>query len=163
VGKAAQWKGLASLSRDGSARTAEMLVQGLLHQLRSQPMELYVIEYCAKECPGLKEMQAACVEQSLRRGSESLRPNIRDMAPPDIFAKSAAMTAALAIQWARISGSRTATIPYRSLGFLDEGERLFKLYTDAPGTASERCVSVVDLWAEHLKLRTLYRWQYVPR
>lgn len=163
VDRASQWKGLAKLPRDLCSKGATMMVSGLLHQLRSQPTELHVIEYCARECPGLRQMQAASVEETLRRATESFRPEIRDMSPPDILAKNAAMNATLALHWSRISGSKTATIPYTSLGYLEEGERLYKLYTDAPGTASEKCVHVVDLWAEHLKLRNLYTWQFKPR
>ena len=163
VGRSAQWKGLAKLPPQKADGIARMFVQGLLHQLRSQPMELHVIAYCAKECPGLRDMQADCVERALRRATESFRPDVRELAPPDILASSAAMSATLALQWARISGSRTALIPYKSLGFLESGEQLFKLYEECPGSDAARCVSVVDTWADRMRLRTLYRWEYRPR
>lgn len=161
--KAIQWKGLAKLPRNLAQSTATMMIQGLLHQLRSQPSELYVIDFLHREYPGLREQQTVSVEETLRRSSESFRPEIRDIAPPDIFAKNAAMNAALAHHWSQLSGSRTATIPYASMGFLAEGEKLHSLFAGASGNASDRCQSVVDLWAEHLKLRTVYEWEYRPR
>jgi hypothetical protein len=61
-------------------------------------------------------MQAESYNAHLRSISEVFSPKIKQIAPPDAYQKNVAMNAALALNWARLSGSRLCLLPYESTG-----------------------------------------------
>lgn len=116
AGKWAKTKQLAAFPADGAAKTANFHVEGLLKQLNSTPLEIRVANLCYESCPSLRDMQAASFTAHLRQISEVFSPKIKALAPPDAFQKNVAMNAALALNWARLSGSRLCLLPYESTG-----------------------------------------------
>ena len=81
------------------------------------------------------------------------------------------MNAALALNWARISGSRLCLLPYEATGYLQGGQILLHIL-DRLAPSSFDPIStptlqghreIVDAWAENLLLRTLYRWEMSSR
>ena len=160
ISKAKKWRALAKLPAAQSEKVANILVTGLLHQLRSTPFELIAIEYCYKECPGLREMQAEVLSGNLRRNTAGLKPELKEMTPPDLYRANLAMSAVLAQFWCDISGDRLAMLPYQSVGMEENAKSLLGMFNNCPGTDGERCVATVDLWAEEMGIDRLYTWRY---
>lgn len=160
VCKAANWRGLKKLAPAFAAKTAGSLIVGLLHQLRSTPAELMAMEYCWRECPGLRDRQTAAVTASLRRNTGNLRPEIREMAPPDIWKANQTICAALAQGWCDLTGEDALMLPYRAVGADASARKLVNLGWKTAGSPAERIVATVDAWAAELGLRTLYEWTF---
>ena len=74
-----------------------------------------------------------------------------------------AMNAALALNWARLSGSRMCLLPYESTGHVAAGQKLLDAVDAASAHTSENYMRTVDAWAAELSLRTLYRWELSNR
>lgn len=158
--RAASFPGLAKLPRRDAEQMGQLMVNGLLHQLLSTPSELLAIEYCFNECPSLHALQAEVMNASLRRNSGSLKPEIRETTPPDIFENSQTMCAALARYWCGVIGSKIPMLPYLSLGIEDRANLLLHKFIGATGTLGQRSVSTVNGWADELGLRSMYQWTF---
>jgi hypothetical protein len=91
-------------------------VGSLLKPLHSTPLEIRGANLCDESCPSLRDMKAASFTAQLRQISEVFSPRIKALAPPDAFQKNVAMNAALALHWARLSGSRLCLLPDESTG-----------------------------------------------
>ena len=168
AGKWAKTKQLATLQdrrcrTDVAGQTANFYVKSLLMQLNSTPLEIRVANLCYESCPSLRDMQAESFNAHLRSISEVFSPKIKALAPQDAFQKNVAMNAALALNWARLSGSRLCLMPYESTGHIDAGQKLFDVVDTATAHTSENHMRTVDAWAEQLSLRTLYRWELSNR
>jgi len=163
AGKWAKAKELRGLPARIADQTATLLMRGLLQQLQSMPLEIRVTNFCFEKCPDLREMQAESVGVSLRKASQVLSPEVKNRSPEEVFNKNVAMNAALVLNWARLSGSRIALLPYESTGRLDAGQRLLAALDAMPAADAEIHVRTVDAWAEQLKLRTLYQWEFTNR
>jgi hypothetical protein len=163
AGKWAKTKQLAALPAETAAKTASFYVESLLRQVNSTPLEIRVANLCYESCPSLREMQAASFTAHLRQVSEVFSPKIKALAPPVAFQKNVAMNAALALNWARLSGSQLCLLPYESTGHVDAGQRLLDAIDAAPEQTSGNHMRTVDVWAEQLSLRTLYRWELSNR
>lgn len=160
VRKAANHRGLPKQPAGMAEQLASSLVAGLLHQLRSTPVEITAVDYCYRECPGLRDLQVDALTQNLRRNSGSLMPAIREMAPPDIWTNSQVMGAALAKAWCDLSGSETAMLPYKAIGVEAKAQKFLDLWRDSRGTLGERYVQTVDDWAVEFGLKSLYTWEF---
>jgi hypothetical protein len=123
AGKWAKTKQLAAFPADVAAKTANFHVESLLKQLHSTPLEIRVANLCHESCPSLRDMQAESCNAHLRSISEVFSPKIKQIAPPDAYQKNVAMNAALALNWARLSGSRLCLLPYESTGSRMKAER----------------------------------------
>ena len=163
AGKWAKTKQLAALPAETAATTANFYVEGLLKQLNSTPLEIRVANLCYESCPSLRDMQAESFNAHLRGISEAFSPKIKERAPQEGFQKNVAMNAALALNWARLSGSRLCLLPYESTGHLDAGQKLLDAVDAPPAQTSENHLRTVDAWAEQLSLRTLYHWELSNR
>lgn len=163
AGKWAKTKQLAAFPADVAAKTANFYVESLLKQLHSTPLEIRVANLCYESCPSLRDMQAESYNAHLRSISEVFSPKIKQIAPPDAYQKNVAMNAALALNWARLSGSRLCLLPYESTGNVDAGQKLLAIVDAAPAPTSENHMRTVDAWAGQLSLRTLYRWEVSSR
>ena len=163
AGKWAKTKQLAAFPADVAAKTANFYVEGLLKQLNSTPLEIRVANLCFESCPSLRDMQAESFNAHLRGISEAFSPKIKALAPQDAFQKNVAISAALALNWARLSGSRLCLLPYESTGHVDAGQKLLDAVDAAPAQTSENHMRTIDAWAEQLSLRTLYRWELSNR
>jgi hypothetical protein len=136
------------------------LVSGLLLQLASVPMELVVLDWCHRECHGLREEQELEVHANLRELSANLDPKIREMVPGEIYERSVAMNAAFVLRWSHLTGNLQALLPYRALGFLQKGEQLINLLEAIPAGALDLYPRVVDAWAKELVMNGWYSWIY---
>ena len=71
------------------------------------------------------------------------------------------MNAAFAVNWAEISKDTTVLLPYHSLGYLKQGEKLLKIYKNlSRKTDPDRYIETVDAWAKELDMTTWYRWNF---
>jgi len=116
------------------------------------------MEYCHRECPGLRGQQADALAQSLRRNTGSLRAEIKEMAPPEIWTANQILCAALTRGWCDLAEDETAMLPYKSIGVEDKAQKLVGIYRSARGTMWVCSVETVDRWASELGLRSLYVW-----
>jgi hypothetical protein len=160
VNKVAGSRAIGKVTPEVARKYAEMVVGGLLNQLQSVPVEMMAIAYIRNTCTALVELQDETMALSLREGSAILAPNVRADAPVEIFDKSAAMNAAFALNWSRLTGSDVVLLPFRSLGYLDKGQDLFRIFESVPDNDPDRYVKVVDGWAQMLHLSTLYAWRF---
>lgn len=139
--------------------TARHLVQGLLHQLRSAPMEIQTVCDCRTQCPELVDMQTDSVEAYLRLLSKNFAPNIRSIAPDQTWKNSVSMNSAYALNWSGITGSTLPMLPYQSAGFAEIAGTLLTEINTRPDKTSETYTQIVDAWAGRLGLNTLYKWE----
>jgi hypothetical protein len=161
--KWARTKQLAVLPADNAAAMAKYYVEGLLKQLHSEPLEIRVVNLCFESCPSLRDSQAELLTAHLRGISGAFAPKVRDRAPQEAFQKNMAMNAALALNWARLSGSRLCLLPYESTGYIDAGQKLLDAVDAEPDPTSANHLQTVDSWAGQLALRTLYQWEFSDR
>jgi hypothetical protein len=70
------------------------------------------------------------------------------------------MNAAFALNWAELSGSSLAMLPYESAGFSTIAAKLLTEAEARSAKTTEAYTGLVDAWAEQVGLRTLYRWEY---
>ncbi len=163
IDETANWSGLAGLPKHVAIATAQSLVQGLLHQLCSTPSELLAVDYCLKECPTLREQQATSLHASFRRNTQSMKPELRDFIPPDIFAANMAMCASVAILWGKRTGDTVASLPYKAIGADTKAGLLLDVFDLTSGSPAERSMATVDAWAKIFKLSDLYTWTFRPK
>lgn len=163
AGKWAKTKQLAALPPETASKTANFYVESLVRQVSSNPLEIRVANLCFESCPSLREIQAESFTAHLRGISEAFSPKIKELAPPDVFQKNMAMNAAVALNWARLSGSRMCLLPYESTGHIDAGQRLLEVIDAASAHTSENHMRTVDAWADQLSLRTPYCWDLSNR
>lgn len=160
IDKCSKFSALNNLPADSSRQYARMISHGLMNQLQSQPMEMMAIAYCRQNCTSLIELQDETVSTSIREATASLAPKIKAMTPPDIFEKNAVMNSAFATNWARLTGSDVAVLPFKSMGFYDKGYDLFKIFEAIAYDDPERYVKNVDGWAQMLQLSSFYEWHF---
>ena len=160
IRKAAGCRGLAKLPQALAEQTARNMVLGLLHQLISTPPELIAMEYCHRECPGLRVQQADALAQSLRRNTGNLRVEIKEMAPPEIWTANQALCASLARGWCDLVEDEISMLPYNSVGVEATAQKLVGIYRSVRGTMGECSVGTVDRWANELGFRSLYTWTF---
>lgn len=135
----------------------DMLLNGLMTQLRSVPIGLRVDDWLLSEYPELRFQQVEGAKVQLRDNSRALSPEIRRMIPQNVFRPNAAMNAAFAAYWAESLADSSITLPYKSSGFLPHGEALIRIFGDV-GSAPTEDRTLVDSWAEELGLRGWYCW-----
>lgn len=153
-------KTLTKLSESVGQQAAQQFVQGLLHQVRSMPLEILTIRDCRELCPDLRDLQADSVENELRRLSEVFAPKIRSIAPEQVWRGNVSMNSAFALNWAELYGSRLAMLPYESAGFSQTAAALLNEVNAKSAKTTESYTALVDAWAEQVGLRTLYQWEY---
>jgi hypothetical protein len=140
---------------------ANMIVMGILQQLNSLPIQMFSMDMVAGLAPGLRLLQEESVNNELREASASFTTQVKEITPKEIFERNAAMNAAYAINWSKISGDTIMLLPYQSLGYISRGEKLLEKY-EALSTKRDpdRYIETVDAWAEELKMATWYEWRY---
>ena len=156
----AKSKPLKQFPASTAIETARHLAQGLLHQLRSMPIEIQTVCDCRTQCPDLFDMQTDSVEAYLRLLSENFAPSVRAIAPDQTWKSSVSMNSAYALNWAGITESALPMLPYQSAGFADIAGTLLTEINTRPDKTSEAYTQIVDAWAGHLGLLTLYKWEY---
>ena len=140
---------------------AKMIVTGVLQQLNSIPIQIISMDMITELCPGLQDLQRESVNNEMREASRSFSKRIRKMTPKAIFDQNVSMNAAYAIRWSQISGNKTVLLPYRSLGYINKGNRLIDIYAaEVQKSDPDRYIGIVDGWAMILKMDDWYEWRY---
>lgn len=140
---------------------AKMIVTGVLQQLNSIPIQIISMDMITDLCPGLQALQKESVNNEMREASRSFSKRIRKMTPKLIFDQNASMNAAYAIRWSQISDNKTVLLPYRSLGYINKGNRLIEIYEAVKQKSDpDRYTEVVDGWATILNMDDWYEWRY---
>jgi hypothetical protein len=158
--RTASSKPLSRLPPKLAQQTATQFVQGSLDQLRSMSLEILTIRDCRTQCPDLNELQTEAVDDQLRRLSENLAPKIRSIAPETIWRNTVSMVSAYALNWSQLTDSALPMLPYQSAGFADIAAKLLAELTSREAKTSANYTAAVDAWATHLRMRTLYNWDF---
>jgi hypothetical protein len=147
------------MPRSSAVQYATMIVNGLLLQLNSLPLQMMSIEMVHRLCPSLADQGRMSGRQELQDMSRSLSPDVRAHAPDAIFNSSASMNAAFALFWSKLAGDTVCILPYKVQGFLSNGQRLLAAYEAADQASFSRHRDVVDAWAKILSMETWYQWR----
>lgn len=135
----------------------DMLLSGLLTQLRSIPIGLRIDDWLWSQYSELQEEQIASARIQLQQNAQVLAPNIRKSFPNKVVSANTAMNAAFALFWADKLGDPAISLPYRSIGVDLDGQTLLGIFgrVDSKPTSDW---ALVDAWAEELGLRGWYNW-----
>lgn len=135
----------------------DMLLNGLMTQLRTIPIGLRVDEQLWSTCPELRTEQTAATQIQLQQNVQGLSPNIRRMFPKKIVNANTAMNAAFALFWADKLEDASITLPYRSIGADSDGKGLLDISRKLdPSPRGDW--ALVDAWADELGLRGWHKW-----
>ena len=156
----ANGKPLSQLPGNLAQQTAIRLGKGLLNQVRSMPFEILAVRDCWETCPDLHDMQVEAVEAELRFLSEVFAPKIRAPVPESVWRSNVSMNAANALNWSELSGSSLAMLPYESAGFTEAAAKLLGEVKTRSARTTEAFTQLVDAWADHSNLSSLYKWEY---
>jgi hypothetical protein len=150
---------LANSSLPSNIRTAkEMLMNGLLTQLRSVPIGLRIDDWLWTTCPDVRDEQIASCRLQLQDNTQVLAPSVRHSFPKKIVAANTAMNAAFALSWAAKLNDESILLPYRSIGAATDGKALLDIFHNVSPNPSSDC-DLVDRWAEQLGLSGWYLWK----
>jgi hypothetical protein len=136
----------------------EMLMNGLLTQLRSVPIGLRIDDWLWTICPDLRAEQVSSARLQLRENSQVLSPAIRQSFPKKIVKANTAMNAAVALFWATKLEESSIVLPYRSIGADADGRTLLDIFGSVDSKPTADC-GLVDGWAEQLGLVGWYTWK----
>jgi hypothetical protein len=101
--------------------------------------------------PALRDQQRSSAVRQLNENAAALRPEVREIAPPRVYAANIGMNAAFAAFWSRLWADEHVPDPYRLSGHLATGEALVKIFDGIPDEpASDR--RLIEAWAQHLEL-----------
>jgi hypothetical protein len=153
---------MESLLRDrslppGVSQLRDMLLNGLMTQLRSVPIGLRIDDWLFAEYPEIRLGQVAGVRTQLKQNTAALGPKLKRTFPRKVFNANGAMNAAFAVYWSGSLDDPTQTMPFRAAGLLAAGESLIRIFKEASAAASADR-SLVDAWAKELGLEGWYRW-----
>jgi hypothetical protein len=160
IDKCCKNRKLSKFPPDIARQYTTNIVNGLLHQLLSFPVQMIAINIIRKEFPGLNDIMKIAVNNEIQELHQSLDLKIRQLTPEDIFEKNASMNAALTLNWSRISDQQHLLVPFKAIEVLEKGEYLLKLFDSVPVTDAQRYTKTVDMWAGHLKMVSLYTWKF---
>lgn len=136
----------------------DMLLNGLLIQLRSVPIGLRIDDWLWTICPDLRNEQIASCRLQLRDNAQVLAPSVRHSFPKKVVAANTAMNAAFALFWAAKLNEQAVALPYRSVGADGDGRALLEIFESAkPSPSNDH--ELVDRWAERLGLSGWYQWK----
>ncbi len=136
---------------------ATQLHDGLLTQLRSQPIGMRINERLRVTHPKLAEQQAEAIAQEQSQAAQALAPNVEAIAPRDVYRASVSMNAATALFADLLLGISRFGVPYAARGFDRRGQELLDAWNAIPeGSEGDR--QRVDSWAGLLGVTDWYRW-----
>lgn len=134
----------------------EMLLGGLVTQLRSIPIGFRIEEWIAKDFPELADLQKRAAVAQIEQNLPAMKIAASGMFPRRIVSANINMNAAYAAFWARQWNDLTLTVPYKAAGYLEAGMKLLAIYDRTPGDAAMDAQLVHD-WAFELKLKGWYQ------
>lgn len=138
-------------------RAKDMLVNGLLTQLRSVPIGLRIDEWLWSEYPELQQEQIASARLQLQQNASALHPSIRRQFPRKVVDANTGMNSAYAHFWAVKLKDNGIDLPYRSIGADTAGKGLMDVFSQTESDALHD-QDLVDRWANALGLHGWYRW-----
>ena len=125
--------------------------------MRSLPIGMRIDQWIRVSYPALHDAQASSIDKQQRENAQVLNPQIRQMTPDLVFSVNASMNAAYALFSERLLSRSQYVIPYRSLGFDNRGQDLFRIWDESPFDARyDR--ELVDAWAKELGISDWYQW-----
>jgi len=133
----------------------EMLLGGLITQLRSIPVGFRMEDWVAQYFPELAELQQRAVLAQLTQNLEAIKIAASGMFPRKVGAANVSMNAAFAAYWSRKWNDPTLTVPYKAAGYLETGAKLLAIYDRTPDDPALD-VQLVHDWAFELKLKGWY-------
>lgn len=136
---------------------AAQFFDGLMTQLRSSPPGMRIDQWIADTYPALRSAQRASIDRQQGDNLQVLDPQTRAIAPPAIYNPNVAMNAAYARFADRLLENPAYSVPYRSNGFLERGERLLTILEQMPRDAAHDR-ALVDAWADELGVRDWVAW-----
>lgn len=129
----------------------EQFVSGLGTQLRSMPISLRIDSWLDQEYPDLRELQRQSIVIQLQEAMQSLGPEVKAIAPPEIVDANVAMSTAFAKFWSGRWNDAAFELPFVSAGYDKIGSELLAMVNTAnPAPNGDR--ELVESWARHLKL-----------
>lgn len=133
----------------------EILLGGLVTQLRSIPVGFRIEAWIANNFPELADLQRRAAQAQLVQNLEAIRIAASGLFPRQIGKASVSMNAAFAAYWARQWNDASVLVPYKAAGYLDSGTNLMRIYDRTPDDPSLD-VHLVQDWAVELKLTGWY-------
>jgi len=133
----------------------EMLLGGLITQLRSVPVGFRIDEWIERTFPELVELQRKAVVAQLETNSKAIADAGGGIIPAKVAKASLGMNAAFAAFWGRKWADPTTVVPYKAIGLATLGERLLTIYDRTPDDPVND-VQLVGEWAFELKLHGWY-------
>jgi hypothetical protein len=135
----------------------DRLYDGLIVQLISIPLTLRVDSWIVDGYADLVLQQREAVIRLLQENLESLRPEIKKLAPEKIVKPSQVMNSALAKFWSRRWDDPKHSLPYRSINLGVAGRQLLETFDSIP-SEPRHDRTLVDGWAKRLGLTGWYEW-----
>ena len=160
IEKASRNKKLQNFPIEIARQYASQIINGLIHQLLSQPIEMISIDICRRECPSLSSMMSMTIRNEIQEFHQVFKPEIKKITPEEIFVKNVSMSAAFTLNWSRISGEENLLVPFIAANVLEEGKELLKIYDSVHAEDPRRYLKTVNLWAEKLNMTSFYKWEY---
>ena len=133
------------------------LHDGLLTQVRSQPIGMRINEWLRKEYPELADVQQQGIDNEQRQAAQTVSPDIRLLSPAKVWEASTGMNAAVALFTDQLLGQHRYAVPFRAAGIESRGRELLALW-DSIGPEPEHDRERVDGWAGALGLSSWYKW-----
>jgi hypothetical protein len=140
-----------------ASQMKDRLLGGLMTQLRSMPIGMRIDDWLFRDYLELRLQQVAAAKAQLRDNARALAPEVKRQVPKPVFMANAAMNSAFALYWAKSLADDSVLLPYKSTGFLPQGEALIEIFESVGSTPSEDR-KLVDSWAEVVGLNGWYRW-----
>jgi len=138
-------------------RLRDQLFDGLMLQLRSVPVGLRVDTWILREYPDLAPVQKTAALRQLQDNQATLGPDVRQIAPTEIYNASVSINAAFAAFWSGTFGDPALDLPYKAAGFQKSGLALVSFLDEIPDEpASDR--SLIEAWGGALNVSSWYQW-----
>jgi hypothetical protein len=152
---------LAMIPAPARQQLHAQLHDGLLTQLRSQPIGMRINEWLRHEYPQLHDVQQQGIDNEQRQAAQTVGPEIRLLSPSQVWEASTGMNAAVALFTDRLLGHQRYAVPFRAAGIEARGRALLALW-DGIGADPEHDRERVDSWAVSLGLSAWYKWVPLP-
>jgi hypothetical protein len=135
----------------------QMVQDGILHHLRSNPVGMRVDRWLATDFPDLAELQKASILRQFQDAAATLAPKHRELSPPRIFDATQKISAAFASFWASRLNQPQLALPFKAAGYLQAGEELLSIWESTPD-APENDRAIIDAWADKLGIAGWHQW-----
>ena len=139
----------------------QLMVSGLLLQLRSMGPGMVVDRWIREHCPDLRQSQEEHITSQINGNLSALQAGSREQFPVALYDGSVRMNGAYAVFGAELLGRPHLAVPYLSQGYGPIARELIGLAfpqgEDPPGDRN-----LIDGWARALGLEGWYEWVEVP-